>query len=82
MIAEARMIAHYGAGVMTYHGDLTGDGLIPWRLFWLLLAGIRANLALAAANQVRALSIALAGAFGDKSAARRLRKLIEESSGR
>lgn len=82
VIAEAQFIAHYGADMLKYRGDLTSDGLIPYRAFVLFLSAMPAGLALEAANQVRALSIALAGAFGDKKAGRRLKSLIGEASGR
>jgi len=81
VIAESQFIAHYGYGMMKYRGDLTSDGLIPYRAFALFLAAMPAGLALQAANQTRAISIALSGAFGDKQADKRLRKLIEEASG-
>ena len=67
---------------MNYRGDLTSDGLIPYRAFTLFLAAMPAGLALSAANQTRAISIALGGAFGDKQAGRRLKKLIGEASGK
>lgn len=82
VIAESQFIAHYGAGMLHYRGDLTTDGLIPFRAFTLFLAAMPAGLALHAANQTRAISIALGGAFGDKKAGRRLKKLIGEASGR
>ena len=81
VIAESQFIAHYGYGMLKYRGDLTSDGLSPYRCFVLFLAAMPAGLALAAANQTRAISIALGGAFGDKQAGRRLRKLTEEASG-
>ena len=82
MIAESQFIAHYGAEMLKYRGDLTADGLMPYRAFVLFLAAMPAGLALQAANQCRAISISLAGAFGDKQAGRRLKKLIGEASGR
>ena len=82
VIAESQFVAHYGAEALKMRGDLTSDGLIPYRLFTLYLSVMPAGLALAAANQTRAISIALSGAFGDKQAGRRLRKLIGEASGR
>jgi len=82
VIAESQFLAHYGCDMLKYRGDLTSDGLIPYRAFVLFLAAMPAGLALAAANQTRAISIALSGAFGDKTAGRRLRKLIGEASGR
>jgi len=82
VIAESQFISHYGAEMLKYRGDLTSDGLIPYRAFVLFLAAMPSGLALAAANQCRAISIALSGAFGDKQASRRLKKLIGEASGR
>jgi hypothetical protein len=82
VVAESQFLAHYGADMLKYRGDLTSDGLIPYRAFVLFLAAMPAGLALTAANQVRALSIAMAGAFGDRKAGRRLKTLIGEASGR
>jgi predicted TIM-barrel enzyme len=82
VIAEAQFIAHYGADMLRYRSDLTSDGLIPYRAFVLFLAAMPSSLALQAVNQCRAISISLAGAFGDKQASRRLKKLIGEASGR
>jgi predicted TIM-barrel enzyme len=79
VVAEAQFVAHYGADMLKYRGDLTTDGVIPFRAFVLFLAALPNVLALQAANQVRAISIALAGAFGDKTASRRLRELVKES---
>lgn len=81
MIAESQFIAHYGADMLRYRGDLTTDGLIPFRAFLLFLAAMPAGLALQAANEVRAISVALAGAFGDRKATDRLRKLVNEAEG-
>ena len=81
MIAESQFLAHYGAAMMHYRGDLTSDGLIPYRCFALFLAAMPAGLALEAANQTRAISLALGGAFGDKQAGRRLKRLIDEAQG-
>ena len=81
VIAESQFIAHYGCEMLKYRGDLTGDGLIPYRAFVLFLAAMPAGLALAAANQTRAISIALSGAFGDNKASKRLRELIREAEG-
>ena len=81
MIAEAQFLAHYGAEMLHYRGDLTSDGIIPFKAFVLFMQALPAVLALQAANQVRALSIAMAGAFGDRSASRRLKELVKESSG-
>jgi hypothetical protein len=67
--------------MLRYRGDLTSDGIVPFKVFLLYMAALPAVLALDAANQVRALSVALAGAFGDKKAGRRLKKLTEEASG-
>lgn len=77
--AEAQFIKHYGVGMMHYRGDLTSDGVIPFRAFLVFLAALPGVLALEAANQVRAISIALGGAFGDRKASQRLRALIKES---
>jgi hypothetical protein len=65
--------------MLRYRGDLTSDGVIPFKAFLLFLSALPNVLALEAANQVRAISIALAGAFGDKTASRRLRALVKES---
>ena len=66
---------------MRYHGELTTDGYIPWKLFLLLYSKLSAVSALAALNQVRAVSVAMAGAFGDKQAGRRIRELVKEAEG-
>lgn len=81
VIAEAQFVAHYGAGMLHYRGDLTSDGMIPFKAFVLFLGAVPSLLALQAANQVRALSLALGGAFGDRSAGRRLKELVKEAGG-
>jgi hypothetical protein len=81
VIAESQFLAHYGADMLKYRGDLTSDGLMPYKAFVLFLSAMPAGLALAAANQTRAIGIALSGAFGDKQAGRRLKRLIDEAEG-
>ena len=74
-------MATYGAEMLHYRGELTSDGYIPWKLFALFVSAMPAVWAREALNDLRAISIALGGAFGDKSAGRRLRKLIGEAEG-
>lgn len=79
MLAEAQLIACYGAGMLKYRGDLTSDGLIPARAFWLFVAAVPSVLALRATNDARAVSLAIGSRFGDTSVARTLADLHNEA---
>ena len=80
-IVEARFVSTYGAEMLRYRGDLTTDGYIPWKLYALFVATMSTVWAGDALNQIRGLSVALAGAFGDKQAGRRIRQLVKEAEG-
>lgn len=79
MIAEAQFVHAYGAEMLKYRGDLTADGLIPARAFWLYVAAIPSVLALEASNLTRAVSLAIGARFGDPKTARNLSDLHDEA---
>jgi len=67
--------------MLRYMGELTTDGYIPWKLYVLFVSTMSAVWAREALNDLRAISIAMAGAFGDKTAGRRIRQLVKEADG-
>jgi hypothetical protein len=65
--------------MMRYRGDLTADGLIPFRAFWLFVAAIPSVLALRAESDARAVALAIGARFGDPKVARQLADLHAEA---